>query len=279
MKYKLGLLGEQIGYSLSPQIFQWAFQQTGVAGVYALCDVPPEQLHQILHDQSARCQGLNVTTPYKSTVVSLCDQLSESAHIVGAVNTLHWEDRQLCGDNTDVEGFRFALRIAGTHNEHYNKVLLIGSGGAARAALYALSLDFEDLEATVVSRDPQLAQQKFYNLTKRIKHLRFLNPFEASNSLATFSLIIQATPVGSTKVPGCPLPKPLNFRPHALVMDLIYAPSETEFLAAAKSQETHTTNGLAMLIGQAAISFQLWTAVEFPLVHAFKELFPILSQQ
>ena len=274
--FRFGVLGENISYSLSPQIFEWGFQHCGLDGSYQIFDVKPNDVRKfLLHDTS--WQGLSVTTPYKEVARELCSELSDSAKAIGAVNCVTRTSQGLVGDNTDEVGFRFALeRLAGAVFEPEIAVV-IGSGGAARAVLHALGEKYPLMRVEVVSRNPGETRTQLEPLGARFASFNVIDYQTAAQFMRDFPLVIQATPIGSGKMPGCPLPEPLKFRDKAVVLDLTYAPRKTRFLEYAERSGAQTQNGLIMLIAQAAAAFRIWTNRKFPLEQALQELLPQLS--
>jgi shikimate dehydrogenase len=260
-------------------IHEWGLRMTGLSGDYVLLDLSDVEAERLIRSDKNRWDGLNVTTPHKPLAASCCDLLSEPAKLTDAANTLHWKDGKLYGENTDVDGFRNALRQVRGQGRAFQQALVIGSGGAARAVLLALSMAYPTLSVTVAARDIDLAKQRTSVLASAFANVAYSLPQEASSILPEFDLVIQATPVGSYKVPGSPLPLPLIFAPNAHVMDLVYAPRQTSFLAAAASCGTQVSNGLLMLLAQAAASFELWSGRQFPLEKAMTELLPRLEQE
>jgi shikimate dehydrogenase len=272
MAWRFGLLGQGIGYSLSPRIFEWFFRVTNLNGTYLLRDVPREALKSVLAERE--WDGLNVTVPFKADVMAYCEEFSERAQNAAAVNTLSYTDGHLRGENTDGEGFAAALRILAGENPRLSRALIVGSGGAARACA-AVLLSYATIDEIVfVSRSPDAARRAMPNLLQTVA---IMAPEAAAKTFSDFDLVVQATPVGSVNMPGTPLPPPFAFRKSALVMDMIYAPRETEFLRVAKRNGAHVMNGLPMLIAQAAASFTLWTGAEISVEKAMTELLPLLE--
>ena len=272
MAWRFGLLGSGIGYSLSPDIFEWCFRATNLNGTYRLWDVPPAALKSVL--SGGEWDGLNVTVPFKTDVLPFCEELSERARNAGAINTLWHSGDHLRGDNTDGEGFAEALRRWAGETSIWGRALVIGSGGAARAcAAQMISAEAVD-EITFASRSPDDARRAMLGA---LQTMAIITPEAAAKMLGEFDLVVQATPVGSVSLPGMPLPPPFTFREQAMVMDLIYAPRETALLQMAKRNGAHVMNGLPMLIAQAAVSFRLWTGAEISLERAMTELWPRLE--
>jgi shikimate dehydrogenase len=272
--YRCGLVGERISNSFSPRIFEWGLRLCGLEGEYLLYDLPPDRAQQLVEGSS--WHGLNITTPYKTSARAWCRGLTDGAKAVDAVNVLFRNDGAVWGDNTDVGGCEFALRRRWGGRE-VDCVLVIGSGGAARAIAQALKQVFVPREIGIASRDPQLARARFNSAAEDLPKLRFLSLQDAASKLHSFDAVIQATPVGGTGHEGTPLPEPLHFRSGALVMDLVYAPRVTSFLRAAAREGAQTENGLVMLMAQAAASFEIWTGCAFPLERALTELLPELG--
>ena len=276
MAYRFGLIGEHIASSLSPVLFSWAFQQTGTSGSYTLFDFPRRLARSFLLRARVDWDGLNVTAPHKDLAYTLCDELTDTAMKVRAVNTLVRKQSKLVGYNTDVAGFRYALEQKLELASKADRVLIIGTGGAARAALVAVSQILSPLEIAVTSRRPAEALDRIAPVLPAPFAPVLLTHTKARKRLHEFDVVVQATPVGHLANPGFPLDPPFTFKPGALVFDLIYSPRKTLFLEAAQSFNAVTENGLIMLLAQAAESYQIWTGKPFPLEHAVRELLPEL---
>jgi len=275
-KLRLGVLGENISYTLSPRIFEWALRETAVEGEYCVFDLPPDQAHDFL-TRDRDWNGLNVTTPYKQLAYENCANLSSEAVATQAVNTIQRWREGLKGFNTDVVGFRFALETFAGKDFQPKNALVIGSGGAARAVIVGLSAKHKNVRMEVASRDLNQARSRLDSLLRIFPSHNCVDLETASHFMRDFDLVIQATPVGSAEQPGCPLREPLTFKAGAVVMDLIYAPRKTRFLEYAERSGARIQNGLPMLIAQAAESFGIWTGFAFPLEKAMKNLLPELA--
>jgi shikimate dehydrogenase len=273
MNLKLGILGRNISYSLSPKIFEWGFRQTGIQGEYRIYDYEASAAIELLKSES--WDGLNVTVPYKTIAFRSCQGLAERAQRTGSVNALKHDGSRLWGDNTDVAGFRFALEHALDTPREVERILITGNGGAARSVAEVIREVFPHAFVHVAGRDP--APEVSAAESNWFLHCQFETCEQAAWELDRFDLIVQCTPVGGQQVPGVPLPGELRFKPRALVFDLIYAPRKTAFLQAAEACSARTENGLVMLIAQAAASFRIWTGTPFPLELALTELLPELQ--
>jgi shikimate dehydrogenase len=197
--------------------------------------------------------------------------------VTQAVNTIRRGREGLDGFNTDVAGFRLALERVSGETFHPRNALVMGSGGAARAVLLGLSANHKNTRVEVVSRDLDQAQSRLDSLLQVFPSHSYIDIETASHFMRDFDLVVQATPVGSAKLPGCPLRESLRFKTGAVVMDLIYAPRKTRFLEYAEQSGARIFNGLPMLIAQAAESFRIWTGFAFPLEKAMKNLLPELA--
>ena len=265
-----------MAYSLSPLIHRWALKAAGLRGDYIVYDVDAEDARRLV--RSGDWDGLNVTIPFKTLALDWCDSLTDTARRARSVNTLFRRDGKIIGDSTDGLGFFFALRQLSDAPIPFERALIVGSGGAARAILQAMRESKSASETSLASRDPVRARRDLTDMLPENSAVEVLSPSDAASRLNRFDLIVQATPVGSESLPGLPLPSPLIFKSGARVMDLIYAPLQTEFLRIAEEQGAHVQNGLPMLIGQAAASCEMWTSAVFPRERALRELLPELEQ-
>lgn len=232
---RCGLLGKTLGHSLSPQLHSFFGDYE-----YRLYECAEEELPQLLHRSDLR--GLNVTIPYKQTVLPYCDCLSQTAAAVGSVNTLVFEEGKCIGDNTDVYGFeklldRSHISVTG------KKVLVLGSGGASKAV--QLVLHRRSAEFTVISRSEE---DNYVNLSKH----------------TDADIIVNATPVGMYPENGTSLIDLTPFTRCETVIDLIYNPAMTALLLQAEQLGKQAVNGLYMLAAQAKRASELFQDQELP---------------
>lgn len=262
--FQLGLIGYPLSHSLSPQIHTAALESCGLDGVYSLFPIEPND-HQSLKNLLSRVRfgeihGLNVTIPHKQNVIPYLDELTITAKSIGAVNTIYLHDNRLIGDNTDASGFLSHLkRFLTTETRRHGKltVLVLGAGGSARAVTYALLN--AGWKVTIAARRREQAQQladSFENYQVRT------TDFPLSNiDVSNISLIVNTTPLGMTpNIHQSPWSENLPFPPHAMIYDLVYNPRQTKLVRDACSQGRPATTGLGMLVGQAALSFEIWTS-------------------
>lgn len=266
---RLGLIGYPLGHSLSPKIHTAALKACELEGNYSLFPIQPDD-QQGLKNLLARVRnneitGFNVTIPHKQNVIPMLDEVTPTSKLIGAVNTISLRDNKLIGDNTDAEGF-----LADLKNSLNDQVLatrpsalVLGAGGSARAIVYALLNDGWNI--TIAARRIEQAQQlaaSFANDQLQIAD------FSLSNiGLANISLIVNTTPVGmAPNTERSPWPEILPFPSDATIYDLVYNPSETKLIKEARSEGLRATTGLGMLIEQAALAFEIWTACKPPRV-------------
>ena len=258
----LAVIGAPIGHSLSPIIQNAALHAAGLDYVYAALPVRADALASAVRGLcNAGIAGFNVTIPFKTEIIPLLDALSEDARRIQAVNTVVIEDGRMVGHNTDVVGFLagFAERgIALTGK----KAVLIGAGGAARAALWGLlrsGISSVVIGVRNASKGAALAADFAADGDVRAVS------FDDSAWIAACSdadLVVQTTPLGMT--PHTEEMPPVDaavINPSAVVYDLIYTPAETRFLREARARGCETINGETMLVAQGAEAFSLWTGV------------------
>lgn len=267
--YRFGLTGWPLEHSLSPQIHAAALQAAGLQGAYQLFPVPPlpegagkmRQVFDRLH--SRELDGINVTIPHKQAVLGLLDGLTEAAAAIGAVNLIYRIGERILGDNSDAPALLLDLETRFGLESQSGVALVLGAGGAARAAVYILLQ--QGWQVSVAARRFEAAQQLVADLNRRMKGKR--NDPTAiplnSDSLARVpacDLLVNATSVGMPlQVGKSPWPPGLQFPAGACVYDMIYNPSETLLIKTARAAGHRTSNGLGMLVEQAALSFERWT--------------------
>ena len=258
---QLGLIGYPLGHSLSPRIYKAALETCGLKGDYSLFPIAPagqQGLKDLLtHVRTGEITGLNVTIPHKQNVIPLLDELTPTAKAIGTVNTISMQNGKLTGDNTDAPGFLADLKRL---IENRGTALVLGAGGSAHAAVYALFND--GATVTVAARRTEQAQaliNQFPNPDYRLSTIDYQTT-ALHSLLPTLSLIVNTTPVGmSPNVDASPWPADLPFPPKAAVYDLVYNPHETKLVKDARDAGIPATTGLGMLIEQAALAFEIWT--------------------
>lgn len=243
VKKRFGLVGRNISYSFSKGYFTEKFNTENFAGcTYENFDIPEISAFTEIIKNISDLKGLNVTIPYKETVIPFLGKLSKKATLIGAVNTIKITKKgTLKGYNTDCYGFKKSLEPL--LQQHHKKALILGTGGASKGVAFAL--DQLDITYTFVSRE---AKENGIDYD-RINATTFDN----------YQIIINATPLGtSPQVDLCPLIPYEFFTEKHIAFDLIYNPAETQFLKNAKQQGAQIKNGLDMLIFQAEKAWKIW---------------------
>jgi shikimate dehydrogenase len=257
-----GLIGRDILASRSPWLHEQEARALGFELKYELFDfkargVPEEALGPMLRRLSGEgFSGVNVTFPFKASVMPLLDSIDDGAVLVGAVNTVAMRDGRMVGYNTDMIGFRdsFARDLPGAS---LSRVLQLGAGGAGAAVASALlSLGTQRLEVADVQRDRAEALAR--RLQGRFKQADVVAADVDGIDLRTVSGVVNATPIGMASHPGSALDVG-RLLSHLWVVDVVYFPLETQLLRAARDVGCRTLNGSGMVIGQAALAFEIIT--------------------
>jgi shikimate dehydrogenase len=247
-----GVIGWPVGHSRSPQMHNAAYAALGMDWAYVAMPVEPARLDAAMRGLAALgFAGVNVTIPHKQAVAALCDELSEDARSAGSVNTvLVRDDGTLRGETTDGAGMLQAIGDLPA-----GEALVLGAGGAARAA--AAALRDAGLAVTVAARRPESAAELADALDVSAA------PWPPASLPA---LVVNATPVGQAgAADDLPVPEPL-LGGVEVVCDLAYRGdgSETGLVAAARRRGVRSVDGLDVLVGQGAIAFRLFTGREPP---------------
>ncbi|MCA1944459.1 MAG: shikimate dehydrogenase [Desulfovibrio sp.] len=265
----LGIIGQPLGHTLSPALHNWALQEAGVSGVYCRWELPPERLGRMLDAvRTLPIHGLSVTIPHKEAVMDLLDESTPFARQIGAVNTLYWHEGRLCGDNTDVEGFLTPLRELPV----FESALVLGAGGAARAALAGLSA-LGVSRIGIANRSPEraLALAELFH----VQHV----PWSQRTEFGA-ALVVNATPLGMHGERKDQSPWPEDAWTHVTAAyDLVYNPLRTRFLMDARTAGALALEGLRMFLGQAQCQFTRWTGATFPWDPARRLLLDALREQ
>ena len=260
------VIGDPINHSLSPSIHNAAFHQTGMDCTYIAYRVPRGELAVGLDSlRAAGIEGFNVTIPHKVDIMQHLDSVSKECSLVGAANLVQDRDGRRRGFNTDMDGF---LRPILSRNIPLSgcRVLLLGAGGAARAAASGLaSKDISHIH--VCNRDVQKARSL-------AAHCSEMGVSSSSGPLPSyveggFDLVVNATSVGMN---GGPPPADMSrIPPDAVAYDMVYKPMQTSFLAQAAEAGAATILGWEMLLEQAVISFSILLGMDAP-VSAMKRV-------
>ncbi|MBA7502077.1 Shikimate dehydrogenase (NADP(+)) [subsurface metagenome] len=266
-KLKLfALIGDPVGQSLSPAMHNAAFRALGLKCAYIALRVPKPMLADAIAGvRGLDVAGLNVTIPHKISIISLLDELDESANLVGAVNTVKNNRGKLIGFNTDGEGALRALeeKIGSVKGK---EVVLLGAGGAARAIAFSLARAGARLTIAnrTVPRAQALASAVEQKLSTNVK-VASLNRAELTKALKNVDVLINATSVGMHPKIDKTLVRANMMRRGLVVYDIVYKPLRTKLLREARRAGGKTIDGLGMLVHQGALAFEIWTGKRAPI--------------
>lgn len=257
-----GLIGRSILASRSPWLHEQEARAQGLDLAYTLFDftargMDDTELASVLSGlRDGGYAGVNVTFPFKQAVIPLLDELADSAAAVGAVNTVAIRDGRTIGHNTDMTGFRDSLTL-GLPDARLAQVLQLGAGGAGAAVANALlSLGVERLHLLDV--DQARATDLAARLAERFGADRVVARPTGDEDTADIDGIVNATPIGMASVPGSPIAAE-RLSPRHWVADIVYFPLETRLLREARARGCASLDGSGMVIGQAAMAFEIIT--------------------
>ena len=260
--FKFGLIGRNIGYSKSADIFKHIFEIEKIDGSFENFDLEPTNFaneFQTVLDKGI--SGLSVTIPYKSRVIPLLNDVSPVARSLDAVNSIAIRDNKLFGDNTDIIGFALPLKpyVQQLKKKH---ALILGCGGSAKAAIYGLHTDFEISQFTVLGR----SSNKLAEFSRSLENIvlesnintGILTDFKF-DSPDKFAIVVNCTPLGGWNHPNeSPFPSGFKWEMTQIYYDLNYN-SDNRIVREASKNNVVALNGSQMLVGQAIRSFEIWT--------------------
>jgi shikimate dehydrogenase len=266
-----GIIGFPVAHSQSPAMHEAAFRALGIDAAYLRFEVEPSRLADALRGIVALgIDGVNVTLPHKERAAALVDDATDIARAIGAVNTIVREGERLVGDNTDAEGLVRALEEAG-FDPKGREVVVLGAGGAARAAVMGLG-HAGAARITVAARRAEgaarLAEELAPAAHAELSGITLFDPSALRAAFASAALLVQAT--SATLDDGALAAElvaalPLDALPaDAWVTDLVYTPLDTAVLRAAHELSLHTVDGLGMLVHQGALAFRAFTGRDAP---------------
>lgn len=257
------VIGDPIAQSKSPAIHGFWLGKLGIAADYRAAHVRPDELADYIASRRADSawRGCNVTMPHKQAVMPLLDSIDPEAARIGAVNTVvRGSDGRLTGYNTDAPGFLEPLQPLLAQTHLYRMARILGAGGAARAIVAALA--DKGFTLVLAARDPAKARALLDELAPRGEHhavdLAHFAPetdFAFDDRDQLLDLVVNASPLGMTGQP----PLAFDFShapPGSVVYDIVTSPLDTPLLQEARRRGFPTVDGLAMLIGQAAVAFE-----------------------
>lgn len=260
-KNRVGVVGWPIAHSLSPAMHNAAFKALGMEDwLYDAMAIPPDIASYAAREPKRHGYiGINVTVPFKETALTW-GKPDAKARAIGAVNTIDFRD-DTC-TNTDVDGFMGDLQAHGV--ELAGKAIVLGAGGASRAAVYGLYQ--AGLDIAVVNRTSERAHEmlKALGASGGVKNVQVLSLQEAAQWGA--QLIVNSTSAGMwPKVDSTPWAEDVPFPENVTLYDMVYKPAQTQLMQQCEAAGGQAIGGLGMLARQGAVAFKLWTGVEPPI--------------
>jgi len=252
------VIGQPIAHSLSPVVHQLFGELTQRKINYTRTESTPETFEQtVMQWKDSGAKGCNITSPFKAQAVQVCDRLSKASLLAGSVNTIHMHrDGSLVGHTTDGAGLVEDITCNKRYSIAGKRVLILGAGGAARGVMQALLSEAPE-QCHVVNR----TAEKALDIADTYQHLGPVSGsgYEKITDLEAFDIVINATTMGmSGTMPA--LPENL-LSTQSMAYDMTYAQRDTPFMEWARERGAATSNGLGMLVEQAAESFLIWEDV------------------
>ena len=245
---KFLVIGSPIEHSLSPELHNYWIKNNNIDAIYEKKKLNEDQLEQFISKvRDNKIDGINVTVPFKKKVIPYLDELSSEAQSTQSVNTIYKRDGNIIGHNTDIFGFETSIKKAKYYLEN-KEVLILGAGGVVSSIIFSL-IKMKASKIKISNRTKEKAQ----NLKKLFNNIEIIEWGEISN----FDMIINATSMGLKKEDN------LNFdfssiSGNKFFYDVIYNPSETNFLKIGRELGNKTLNGKLMFIYQAVSAFNIW---------------------
>ena len=277
---RLAVFGDPVAHSLSPQMQNAALKTCKIDMQYARFQISPDELQSALDlIRELNFVGVNLTTPHKIAASKLMDEIDDNVKRIGAINTVKIDNAKLRGYNTDGKGFARAVRQEFAVDLRDLRVMILGAGGAARAT--ALQCARENCERLVIANRTFATVQKLAEeLREYFAGPRVLGPVPRLQAIpweeaairfqiAHLDLIVNATPLGLNRSDPSPIPARL-LAPHLMIYDTVYREGRTPFVSAAIEAGARAANGLAMLLYQGALAFEIWFEREAP-IEAMRE--------
>jgi len=245
------VIGKPIEHSLSPKLHNHWLNKNNINAIYEKKQINEDDIKETIHEvRNGKIDGINVTVPFKKSVIPFIDELSHEAKEARSVNTIYKENNKVLGHNTDISGFELAIRGKG-YNIKNKKVFILGAGGVVSSIIIALR-KMKAAKIILSNRTKEKAEE----LKKTFFNIEIVKWGE----VAEFDMIINATSLGLNKDDEIRL----NYEdigPNKLFYDVIYNPQQTKFLSKAKQFGNQTENGKMMFIYQAHQAFTIWHKV------------------
>ena len=246
------VIGNPINHSLSPELHNHWIKQNGLDAIYEKKKLNNNDLADlILSVKEENINGVNVTVPFKNAIIPYLDELSNEAKKTRSVNTIYLKNKKVIGHNTDIEGFENAIQNI-NFNLKNKKIFILGAGGVVPSIIYAsIKMGFSEI---MISNRTERKAEEVKNIFDNIKLVNW-------GETPDFDVIINATSLGLKQNDKINL----NFSKvgkNKLFYDVIYNPSETNFLKSGKKLGNKCENGKLMFIYQAFSAFKLWHGIE-----------------
>ena len=249
---KFLVIGNPIEHSLSPKLHNYWIKSNNIDAIYEKKKLNENELGDIvLQIKQKKIEGVNVTVPFKKTIIPFLDELTAEAKNTQSVNTLYLKDNKVIGHNTDIIGFEISIKKS-KFNIFNKEVLILGAGGVVPSIIFALK-KMKVSKIKIINR----TKEKVENLKKLFKNIEIIEWGE----IPSFDVIINATSVGLKKDDYINLDFSLISK-NCLFYDVIYNPTETNFLKTGKSLGNTILNGKLMFIYQALSAFNIWHGIE-----------------
>jgi len=242
------VIGNPIEHSLSPKLHNYWFNQNNIKAVYDKKQLNESDIKEIISElRKEKINGINVTVPFKQSVIPFIDELSSEAKESQSVNTIYKENNKILGHNTDINGFELAIRKK-SFDIKDKKVFILGAGGVVSSIILALR-KMKVAEITLSNRTKEKTE-RFKNIFSNLKIVDW-------GEIPEFNMIINATSLGLNEKDEIKLDYE-KIGPNKLFYDVIYNPKKTKFLSKAKEFGNQTENGKMMFIYQAHQAFTIW---------------------
>ncbi|MGB9937974.1 MAG: shikimate dehydrogenase [Methanobacterium sp.] len=275
----VGIIGNPVEHSLSPLMHNAAFRHLGLDYIYVPFQVDENNLKSAINGaKSMNIKGLNVTIPHKTNIIPHLDSLDKAAELIGAVNTVKFENRKAIGFNTD--GIGAVRAIEEVTRVKDKKVIILGAGGAARAVAFQILIDHAG-SLVIANRTPQnainLQNEIIEKLNADVKTTDYGEKLE--NELKDADILINTTPIGMyPNINQKPLVKAEMMHSNLVVNDLVYNPPKTCLIKECEKACAKSISGIKMLIYQGMESFKIWTGI-YPSLEIFENALKIKDFQ
>jgi shikimate dehydrogenase len=245
---KFLVIGNPIDHSLSPKLHNYWIKKNKINAIYEKQKIENSDLEKLLFQiKEKKIYGINVTVPFKNSIIPFIDELTLEAKATKSVNTIYLENNRVIGHNTDIGGFETSIYKSNVDLAS-KKILILGAGGVVPSIIYALT-KMKVSEITLSNRTKEKAE----NLKKHFKDIKIIK----WGDIVDFDMIINATTLGLKEKDKINLNFPSSCK-NKLFYDVIYNPKETIFLKTGKNLGNNIINGKLMFIYQALLAFNIW---------------------